>query len=105
MSCRQRANDEAMLRSDPSLYRPPCNMSLWVHGCKRGDDMIYAKRLMDGERYSHERCLNSSWSIDETVKFWHTRAEKLNQDNEGHQLTPAEAKRYWARRKKGKRAG
>ncbi|KAL1523314.1 hypothetical protein AB1Y20_018260 [Prymnesium parvum] len=99
MSCRQRANDEAMQRSDLSLYRPPCNISLWVHGCKRGKDMVYAKRLMDGEKYVHKKCLKASWSIDATVKFWQSRAEKLNQDVDGKQLTPAEAKAYWARKK------
>ena len=74
-------------------------MSLWVHGCKRGDDMIYAKRLMDGEAYVHDKCLKSSWSIDETVKFWLKRAEALNQDEDGHQLKPADAKAYWAKKK------
>lgn len=61
--------------------------------------MVYAKKLMDGAKYSHDDCMKTSWSYDATVDFWLARAEKLNQDDEGRQLTPAAAKVFWAKRR------
>ena len=39
----------------------------------KGADMIYARELMTGSKYSHDTCLKASWSIDETVDFWEKR--------------------------------